>query len=49
MQNNWQSVEKSETNSWLEVVLQVRSNIIDTSHYTFLSYENFKNFWREDN
>lgn len=30
MQNNWESAEKSDTDSWLEVVLQVRSNIIDT-------------------
>lgn len=56
MQNNWESAEKLDTDSLLEVVLKVRSNIIDTRKilvynlcYRLLSYENFKNFCTEDN
>ena len=30
MQNSWKRVEKSDTDSWVEIVLQVRSNIIET-------------------
>ena len=54
MQNKWESVEKSDTDSWLEFVLQVRSNIIETRKkysicYRFFFYENFKKIWTEDN